>query len=158
MNITTMNITKNTVVSIHYTLTNDNGDILDASSKNEPLVYLHGSGNIIRGLEKALENKATGDQLKVSVEPEHAYGVHRKELVQDVSRDAFEGIDSLEVGMQFHAETGQGPMPITIAAINGDIVTIDGNHALAGVRLHFDVTIAGVRLAKADEISHGHVH
>ena len=153
-----MNIAKNSVVSVHYTLTDDDGNIIDSSEDGTPLVYLHGAGNIIIGLEKALENKVAGDKLKVSVEPEEGYGVRNEELIQQVPRSYFENIDNLDVGMQFHAETEQGPVPVTIVEINGDTITIDGNHALAGVRLHFDVTIDSVREANEEEISHGHPH
>ena len=160
MNLTEnrMNITKNTVVGIHYKLTNDDGDVLDSSEGRDPLMYLHGAQNIVIGLEKALENKSIGDQVQVSVSPEEGYGLRREELTQEVPSSAFEGVDELSVGMQFHAETDRGPVPITIVEINGDSVTIDGNHALAGVTLHFDVTIDSVREASEEEVSHGHVH
>jgi len=153
-----MNIGESKVVSIHYTLTNDAGEVLDSSDGKDPLVYLHGAGNIVIGLENALENKVTGDSLKVVVEPEEAYGERREELVQQAPINAFEGVDDLQVGMRFQAETEQGAIPIMVTHIEGDAVTVDANHELAGVRLHFDVTVENVREASPEELEHGHAH
>ena len=153
-----MNISDNMVVGIHYTLKNDDGEILDSSDGGEPLQYLHGARNIILGLEKALQDKNIGDQLDVTVEAEEGYGERRPELIQEAPRSAFQGVEDLEVGMQFQAQTDAGPLPITITKIEGDMVTVDGNHALAGIRLHFSVTIDSIRQASEEEISHGHVH
>jgi len=153
-----MQVAKNKVVSIHYTLKNDAGTVIDSSESDAPLVYLHGAQNIIPGLEKALEGKVTDDALEVSIDAVDAYGEYNKELTQVVPSNMFEGVDTLEPGMEFQAETAQGMQVIRIAAVNGDEVTIDGNHPLAGERLHFDVNVADVRDATADEISHGHIH
>jgi len=153
-----MKVAKNKVVSIHYTLKNDAGSIIDSSEQAEPLVYLHGAQNIIPGLENALEGKVADDVLEVSIEAVDAYGEYKKELTEQVSSSMFEGVDKIEVGMEFQAETEQGVQVIRIAAVDGDDVTIDGNHPLAGERLHFDVSIAEVRDASADELEHGHVH
>ena len=153
-----MQVAKNKVVSIHYTLKNDAGTVIDSSESDAPLVYLHGAQNIIPGLEKALEGKVTDDALEVSIDAVDAYGEYNKELTQVVPSNMFEGVDTLEPGMEFQAETAQGMQVIRIAEVNGDEVTIDGNHPLAGERLHFDVNVADVRDATADEISHGHIH
>jgi len=153
-----MQIAKNKVVSIHYTLKNDAGTVIDSSEGDAPLVYLHGAQNIIPGLEKALEGKVSDDALEVSIDAVDAYGEYNKELTQVVPSSMFEGVDTLEPGMEFQAETADGMQVIRIAAVNGDEVTIDGNHPLAGERLHFDVNVAEVRDATADEISHGHIH
>jgi len=153
-----MQIAKNKVVSIHYTLKNDAGTVIDSSEGDAPLVYLHGAQNIIPGLEKALEGKVSDDALEVSIDAVDAYGEYNKELTQVVPSNMFEGVDTLEPGMEFQAETAEGMQVIRIAAVNGDEVTIDGNHPLAGERLHFDVNVAEVRDATADEISHGHIH
>ncbi|MGH8353567.1 MAG: FKBP-type peptidyl-prolyl cis-trans isomerase [Pseudomonas sp.] len=154
-----MLIAANKAVSIDYTLTNDAGEVIDSSAGGAPLVYLQGAGNIIVGLEKALEGKQVGDELKVSVEPEDAYGEYSAELVATLSRAMFEGVDELEVGMQFHASGPDGSMQIvTIRDLEGDDVIVDGNHPLAGQRLTFQVKIVAVRDASAEEIAHGHVH
>ncbi|PAU88428.1 peptidylprolyl isomerase [Pseudomonas sp. WN033] len=154
-----MQIAANKAVSIDYTLTNDAGEVLDSSAGGAPLVYLHGAGNIIPGLEKALDGKQAGDELKVSVEPEDAYGEFSAELVAVLGRHMFEGVDELEVGMQFHASGPDGSMQIvTITALEGDEVTVDGNHPLAGQRLTFEVKVVSVRDASDDEVAHGHIH
>lgn len=152
-----MQITDNTAVSFHYTLTNNSGEQLDSSIGSEPLLYLHGAGNIIPGLEAALLGKQAGDKLNVSIEPEHAYGLIDENMVQVVSKKMFEGMD-VEIGMQFHADVSYGSGVITITGIDGDDVTIDGNHPLAGEHLNFDVEVVDVRPATADEIEHGHIH
>ena len=154
-----MLIAANKAVSIDYTLTNDIGEVIDSSSGGAPLVYLQGAGNIIPGLEKALDGKQAGDELTVTVEPEDAYGEYSAELVSTLSRSMFEGVDELEVGMQFHASAPDGQMQIvTIRDLDGDDVTVDGNHPLAGQKLTFQVKIVDVRDASQEEIAHGHVH
>jgi len=154
-----MLIAANKAVSIEYTLTNDAGEVIDSSAGGAPLVYLHGAGNIIPGLEKALEGKTTGDELNVAVEPEEAYGEYSAELVSTLSRSMFEGVDELEVGMQFHASAPDGQMQIvTIRDLDGDDVTVDGNHPLAGQRLTFQVKVVDIRDASQEEVAHGHVH
>ncbi|TDO06876.1 MULTISPECIES: FKBP-type peptidyl-prolyl cis-trans isomerase [Halomonas] len=153
-----MQIAQNSVVAFHYTLTNDAGDVLDSSEGREPLTYLHGAGNIIPGLEKQLEGLAPGDKLQAKVTPEEGYGEVQAQLVQEVPRDAFQGVDNVEPGMQFQAQTQGGPLMVTVTSVEGDTVTVDGNHPLAGQPLNFDVEIAEVREASEDEIEHGHVH
>jgi len=153
-----MKIAKDKVVSIHYTLKNDAGSIIDSSEQAEPLVYLHGAQNIIPGLEAALEGKVADDALDVSIDALDAYGEYKKELTEVVPSSMFEGVENIEVGMEFQTETEQGVQVIRIAAVDGDKVTIDGNHPLAGERLHFDVSVAEVRDASDEELEHGHVH
>lgn len=154
-----MLIAANKAVSIDYTLTNDAGEVIDSSAGGAPLVYLHGAGNIIGGLEKALVGKQAGDELDVSVEPEEAYGEYSAELVAVLNRSMFEGVDELAVGMQFHASgPGGGMQIVTVRDIEGDDVTVDGNHPLAGQRLNFKVKVVAVRDASAEEVSHGHIH
>lgn len=152
-----MLIAKNTVVTIDYTLTDDAGTVIDSSSGQAPLAYLHGVGNLIPGLESALEGQAAGAALQVRVEPEHGYGVRDERLVQAVPREAFEG-GEIEVGMRFRARTDDGEMVFTVMEVGRDKVTVDGNHPLAGVPLNFAVTVVGVRDATTEELSHGHVH
>ena len=153
-----MQVQEDKVVGIHYTLKNDAGDVLDSSEGREPLEFLQGKGNIISGLEKALDGKKQGDTVDVSIEPTEGYGEHREELIQDVPKDAFKGVDDLQVGMRFQAQTEQGALPIKVVSIQDDTVTVDGNHELAGERLHFNVSIESVREATDEEKSHGHVH
>lgn len=152
-----MQITDKAAVSIHYTLTNRSGEQLDSSIGGEPLVYLQGAGNIITGLEAALKGKKAGDKFNVTIPPEEAYGVVDNNMTQVVSKKMFEGMD-IEIGMQFHADVSYGSGIITITEINGDDITIDGNHPLAGEFLTFDVEVVDVRPATADELAHGHIH
>ena len=154
-----MQIAQDKVVLIHYTLTNDGGKVLDSSSGGDPLAYLHGQGNIIPGLEKALEGKQAGDKLNVRVEPAEGYGVRDDSLVQQVPRRAFGSVSKVEPGMQFHAQSAQGQMRVvTVTHVKGDMVTVDANHPLAGEVLVFDVEVAEVRDATGEELEHGHVH
>src|SRR5690606_3192497 len=154
-----MQIANDKVVAIHYTLTNTAGETLDSSvERGDPLTYLHGHGNIIPGLENALLGKAAGDKLNVEVAPGEGYGERHDQLIQQVPRSAFEGVDHLEPGMQCQAETGMGVRLFTITEVGDDEVTNDGNHPLAGETLHFAEEITEVRDASAEEIEHGHVH
>jgi FKBP-type peptidyl-prolyl cis-trans isomerase SlyD len=153
-----MQISKNTVATIDYTLTNPQGQVLDTSKGGEPLSYLHGVGGIIPGLESALEGKQTGDNLSVTIEPDQAYGQRSEELVQEVPRRMFQGVENIQPGMQFRAQGPQGQQVVTVVGIAGDNVKIDANHPLAGVTLKFDVNVVGVRDATQEELSHGHVH
>ncbi|HEY3699913.1 MAG TPA: peptidylprolyl isomerase [Spongiibacteraceae bacterium] len=153
-----MLIGPNSVVSIYYELTNDAGEVLDASQVGEPLTYLHGAHNIISGLEKQLLGKTTGDALQVKVQPEEGYGIQQPELMQQVPRDAFPDPDNIAIGMRFSAESDDGHVSVVVTEVTDSTVTVDGNHPLAGVVLNFDIKIADVRSATAEEISHGHVH
>lgn len=153
-----MQVAENMAVSIHYTLTNSAGEQLDSSIGGDALVYLHGNGNIIPGLEKALQGKSVGDKFQVSIAPEEGYGEYHQEMVQVIPRKMFEGVDNVEVGMQFHADVSSGPGIVTVIQVEGDDVTIDGNHPLAGEALHFDVEVTDVRAATEDELAHGHIH
>ena len=153
-----MNVADNHVVSIHYTLTGDDGVVIDSSRGREPLAYLHGAGNIVPGLEKKLTGRAPGDKLDVVVAPEEGYGVRHEGLVQTLPRTAFHGVDTIEPGMQFTAQGNRGPLEVTVTKVDADNVTIDGNHPLAGQALNFAVEIVDVREASKEELSHGHVH
>ena len=153
-----MQISANMVVSIDYTLTDDQGAVIDSSEGRGPLAYLHGKNNIIPGLENALEGKAQGDSLLVKVSPEEGYGERSDELTQAVPKQMFEGNDEIQVGMQFQTMTESGPQVVTVVAIDDENVTVDGNHPLAGENLNFDVTIVDIREASAEELEHGHVH
>ena len=152
-----MTVENGKVVSFHYTLTNAQGDVLDQSQEH-PMPYLHGAGNIIPGLEKELAGKKVGDKLTVKVPAAEAYGEYHEQLVNDVPREAFQGVDQIEPGMQFQANTPEGVQVITVKAVNGETVTVDANHPLAGQDLNFDVEIVEVREATEEESAHGHVH
>jgi FKBP-type peptidyl-prolyl cis-trans isomerase SlyD len=153
-----MPIGQDSVVTIHYTLKDDAGETLDSSREGDPIAYLHGRGNLVPGLERELEGKNTGDKLNVSVTPADGYGEYDKSLVQQVPRRALQGIPKPTVGMRLHAQTPQGPRAVVITRLVGDMVTIDGNHPLAGKNLNFEVEITDVRQATEEELSHGHVH
>ncbi|MDA0745819.1 MAG: peptidylprolyl isomerase [bacterium] len=153
-----MQVEKDKVVAMEYTLTNGEGEVLDTSDGREPLAYIHGSGSIIPGLESALEGKSSGEQIQVAVSPEEGYGARDDSLMQTVPKDRFQGVEDLDVGMQFRAQSDQGEHVVTVVEVEGDEVTIDGNHPLAGETLHFDVTIVEVRDATGEELEHGHVH
>lgn len=149
----------NLVVSMHYKLTDNEGNVLDSTDGAEPLEYLHGAGNLIPGLEKALVGKVEGSSMQVTVDPAEAYGEVMPELIQVVELAAFQGVESVEVGMAFEAQAADGSMErIVVKEVSGDKVTIDANHPLAGVMLNFDVEIVAVREATAEEVAHGHVH
>ncbi|MEX0375161.1 FKBP-type peptidyl-prolyl cis-trans isomerase [Spiribacter pallidus] len=153
-----MQIANNAVVAIDYTLRDTEGEVIDASPEGQPLQYLHGAGNIIPGLEKALEGREAGDDVDVSIPPEEAYGERDDRLQQDVPRSMFEGVDNIEAGMRFQAQTQSGTQVVTVAAVSGDQVTVDANHPLAGQTLNFKVKVSDVREASDEEIEHGHVH
>ena len=152
-------IGENSVVSVKYTLTDDAGKVLDSSDGSKPMVYLHGAGNIVPGLEKALVGKGEGDSLKVRVEPAEAYGEVIPNGVKTIERSAFEGVDVVEVGMAFQAQAPDGSAQhIMVTKMEGDNVTIDINHPLAGVALNFDIKILSVRESTDEERTHGHAH
>ncbi len=154
----TLMIGKNAVVAIHYTLKDDAGQIMDSSSGGEPLTYLHGANNLIPGLEKELEGKISGQSFAATIPPAEAYGETNPELVQTLDKEMFQGVDVIEVGMQFTAQGPQGQQQITVTGVEGDKVTIDANNPMAGKTLHFDVEIVSVRDATDQELEHGHVH
>lgn len=153
-----MQIAKDKVASIEYTLTDKAGQVLDSSVGGEPLAYLHGAGNIIPGLEKALDGRKAGDAFTVSIAPAEGYGERNDTLTQTLPRSMFHGVDEIEAGMQFQAQTDQGMQVITVTGVTADLVTVDGNHPLAGETLNFDVKVIEVREATREELDHGHVH
>ena len=153
-----MQASKDKVVTMHYTLTDTKGEILDSSNGAEPMPYLHGHMNIIPGLERELEGKKVGDKLTVNVAAKDGYGERNDAMIESVPREMFQGVDEIQPGMQFHAETGQGMAVVTVVEVGDNEVKIDGNHPLAGTDLTFDVEIVDVRDASAEELEHGHVH
>ena len=153
-----MIIAKESVVTMHYTLKNEAGEVLDTSAGREPLVYLHGVGGLIPGLEKELEGKQANDKLNAVIPPEEAYGSRRDDLLRVVSKEGFQGEEALVEGMRVQLETDRGPAVAVVSGIEGENVTLDLNHPLADVTLHFEVEVLNVREAEDEEIAHGHVH
>ena len=151
-----MNVAQDKVVDLDYKLTVD-GEVIDQSEEGEPLTYLHGHSNIIPGLEKALEGKAVGDSLQVTVQPEEGYGPRDEEAIEDLSRADFD--DDIEVGATYYAQAEDGSViPFTVLSVSGETVRVDFNPPLAGQTLNFDVKVLGVRDATAEELEHGHAH
>ncbi len=153
-----MIIEKDRVVTIDYKLQDSDGEVLDSSEGSEPLVYLHGNDNIIPGLEKHLAGKKAGDAVDCVVPADEAYGLHDDSLVVKVKKDEFGPDAEIEIGMQFEAHGEGGSQIVTVVGIEGDQVTIDANHPLAGEDLHFTVKVVDVREATSEELEHGHVH
>ena len=153
-----MQIEPNSVVTLHYTLKDNDGKVIDYSTDGS-FLYLHGAMNIIPGLENALAGKSAGDELTVKVSPEEGYGVKEENRIQEVPKDMFDNSEEIKVGVQFHAQSPDGAaVVVTVTEVKDDSVVIDGNHALAGMELNFDVKVVDVREASAEEIEHGHVH
>ena len=152
-----MKITEGHVVNIEYTLTNVAGEKIDNSEEGKPFAYLHGKNNIVPGLEKELTGKSVGDLINVTVKPEDGYGEIKAELIQEVPRNAFDEVKSIEIGMQFQAndDDGQNQL-VTITDIQEATVTVDGNHPLAGETLIFDARIENIRLASEEELKCGY--
>ncbi len=153
-----MQIADRHIVAFHYTLTDDAGTVLDSSQGREPLQYLHGAGNIVPGLERALAGRSAGDSFSIDVPPEDGYGARNPDMVQTVPRTVFHGVDEVTPGMSFQAHGPQGQMAVRVTAVEGERVTVDGNHPLADQTLKFEVKVVAVRDATAEETAHGHVH
>ena len=152
-------ISKGKVVSIHYTLHGSDGIKIDSSAGREPMLYLHGYGNIVPGLEKALTGKAVGDAIKTIVKPEEGYGKKRTKTPQRVERAAFPKGAKLAPGAQFMTQDRNGrPTPIFVVKVERDMVLIDTDHPLAGKKLHFEVEVLALRDATKEELEHGHPH
>ena len=157
MNTSNSNVINNSVVSIHFTLHEKDGELLDTTQGKEPLVFLIGHGNIIKGLESALEGKSVGDNFEVTIKPEDAYGPIQEEAIQSIPLTAFEDVEDLDIGMRFHLQTDMGPAPVTITHIEDGMVTIDPHHPFAGKTLQFQVEIIDIRSATSDELEQGNV-
>lgn len=153
-----MQITDDKVVQFNYTLKNDDGQVLDTSDGKQPLAYLHGRKSIVPGLEAAMDGKAKGDSFNVDIAPADGYGERDPQMVQAVPRDKFQGVDEIQPGMQFQANTPAGPQVVTVTEVSDAEVTVDANHPLAGQTLHFDIDIVEVRDATPEELEHGHAH
>jgi FKBP-type peptidyl-prolyl cis-trans isomerase SlyD len=152
-----MQIADKMAVTIAYTLKDDAGKVIDTSEGREPLTYLHGTGIIVPGLEKALVGKQVGETVEVSLVPAEAYGMPDGKRVRNVPlRKLPEG--KVAVGMRYRVQTEHGPIAALVTAVKGDYATVDTNHPLAGMNLHFDVKVVAIREATAEELEHGHVH
>jgi len=155
----TPSIAANKVVTLQFEVTDHKtNEVIDTSAGGEPMVYLHGAGNIIPGLEEALIGKVVGDSVEVVIEPDQAYGQHSPERVQQVPRDVFQGIENLQVGALLDAQTESGPLTLCVVALDDETVTVDANHPLAGKSLKFNISVEAIRDASAEEQAHGHVH
>jgi FKBP-type peptidyl-prolyl cis-trans isomerase SlyD len=154
-----MKIEKGSVVSLEYSLHLGDGEVVDASAPGQSLAYIQGEGQIVPGLERALEGLSAGDQRKVVVEPGDGYGDPDARNVQEVPRSAFPSDMQPAIGMELVAQGPQGePVPFVVKDVGLETITIDLNHPLAGKTLHFDVTVKEVRAATSEELEHGHVH
>jgi len=152
-----MQIESRKAVTIDYTLKDDGGEVLDSSEGREPLTYLQGTGSVVPGLEKALAGKTVGDTVDVTLTPDEAYGPRDERLVRNMPRRKI-AEEKVKVGGRYPAETPEGPRLVLVTALRGDYATVDANHPLAGMTLHFSVKVVGVRDATDEEIAHGHVH
>ncbi|MBE0494629.1 MAG: peptidylprolyl isomerase [Thiomicrospira sp.] len=152
-----MKIEQDKIAQIEYTLTNSAGDVMDKSN-GQPLAYLHGHHNLIPGLEAELLGKAVGDKFTATIAAVDAYGEKYEDMIQQVPSNLFQGVEKIEVGMRFEAQSDQGMQSVEIVAIDGDQVTVDANHPLAGQDLTFEVEVVGIRDASAEELEHGHAH
>ena len=153
-----MQIEKDRVVAIDYTLKDDNGEVLDSSAGRQPLSYIQGAGNLIPGVENALEGKNAGERLEITVPPETGYGVRDDSLQMSIEREKFGEVEDLKEGLRFRMDTPDGAAVFTVVAIGETEVQVDGNHPLAGMTLNFDITVQSVREATTEELEHGHVH
>lgn len=154
-----MKIEADKVVSIDYTLKDDQGTVIDTSNERGPLSFIFGSGTIIPGLENELEGREKGDSFSVTVEPKDGYGEYDDSMMFEVGKDQFQDSSQIEEGMQVQAQNNQGQVQIlTVKSIGDENVTLDANHPLAGQKLFFDVSVTDVRDATEEEIDHGHVH
>ncbi|MDY6935571.1 MAG: peptidylprolyl isomerase [Spirochaetota bacterium] len=153
-----MQIQKNKVVTLEYTITDEQNKVIDSSGISGLLTYIHGIGKLISGLESALAGKSVNDKINVTIQPEEGYGHRDETLLHVIPRDKFDGfgVDELKKGMQFQARGSSGIQLLTIVDIEGDNITVDSNHPLAGITANFDVLVKDIREATSDELIHGH--
>ena len=148
-----MKIADKTVVQMHYTLTSDEGKVIDSSEGREPLQYIQGAHMIVVGLEKAMVGHDVGDKFDVKVIPSEGYGEYNEEMTQEVPLDVFQGVDKVVEGMMFYAQTLAGPMPIRVKSVSEKSAVIDANHELAGQNLNFAIEVVSVREASEEELN-----
>ena len=152
-----MKISRNTVVTLSYIVTETDGKVVGRTQPNEPVEALIGHAYFVKGLEKALDGHEKGDELSITLTPEDAYGPINESLIQTIDKSLFGDFD-VQVGNVFEADSNGGPMAVTVKEINGDKVVVDGNHPLAGKTLNFFIEVLDVREATEEEKAHGHVH
>jgi FKBP-type peptidyl-prolyl cis-trans isomerase SlyD len=153
-----MVIKENTVVSIQYNLKDDSASLLDSNTGEDPLSYIQGTSHLLPAVEAALEGKSPGDTVRLELSPEEGYGVRDDSLVFVVSRKKLDGMEDIAVGTRYRVKTRDGEKILTLTEMDDQRVTLDGNHPLAGKRLHFDISVVAVRECTQEELSHGHVH
>ena len=153
-----MKITNDLAVSIHFGVAEVDGNSLDSTENGAPLEFIQGAGYLVPGLEAELAGKEVGDKFDVKLEAKDAYGEFQEELVQQVPRNLFEGVDVIEVGMSFQADTDQGPRTVEVTEVTDEMVSIDANHPLAGMALQFVGEVVAIREATEEELAHGHIH
>jgi len=153
-----MQITKDTVVRFNYILKNDEQEIIERSSAQEPIAYLQGHGGMIRGVQLALEGKQAGDKFSVSVEPKDGYGERLDNSIQSVPVKHLMGAKKWRPGMIATVQTEKGQHQVNVVKVGKFMAKVDTNHPLAGQTLHFDIDIVDVRAATQEKISHGHAH
>jgi len=153
-----MKITNNSVVVMHYAVSDSEGTLIDSSYDHKPMAIIQGTGYLIPGLEDALIDHQVGDKFEVAVTAEQAYGDRHDEYVQTVPKELLQGVEDLDVGTQLRASTDDGEQTVIVIDVTDDEVTVDGNHPLAGIDLSFDVEILEVREATEEELEHGHIH
>ncbi len=148
-----MQIQSNKLVTVNYTLTDDDGTVLETTEGKQPLTYLHGLGSLLPSLENALDGADEGQHLTLSIPPEQAFGPVDDNLIQQVPREAFQDVDEIQPDMQFEAHTSQGSRVVTVVDVDDQTVTVDANHPLAGVTLNFDVKVEEVRDPTEQELA-----
>jgi len=153
-----MFIEANSVVVLHFAVTDDKGELIDDTRDSQPLEFLMGSGYLVPGLEAELEGLKVGDDFDVTIQPEQGYGIYDPELVQEVPAELFEGVEGVEAGMAFSAETDEGHRTVIVTAVEDDIIVVDANHPFAGRTLQFNGEVMGIREATEEELEHGHIH
>ena len=153
-----MKVERGRIVRLHYTLRDETGTTIESSRPDAPLDYLHGSGQLIRGLERQIEGASPGHAATITVAPKDGYGEHDSRGVIRADRSTFPDEMDLSPGVEVQAETPDGPLSFVVVALEGDEVVLDANHPMAGKTLTFDVEILDVRAATPEEIAHGHVH
>ena len=154
----TMPIADNSLILFYYTLTNYAGQVIESSVCGTPLAFLYGAGNIVPGLESAMRGKKAGDKFNVLVQAKEGYGMPNPALIQMVPKAVLQGLDKIEVGVEYRAQMPDGPMSVVITKVENDEVTVDGNHPLVGQTLHYAIEIVEVRDASPDELAYGHAH
>lgn len=148
----------NCVVEFHLSIFDSENKLVDSTLDDEPVQLLLGRQSLVPGVDEALIGKEAGAELKLALTADEAYGEYSADDIQTLPITMFEEVEDLDVGLELFADTDQGPKVVTVREINDGLVTIDGNHPLAGQDLNFEVKLLSVRPASAEELDHGHVH